>query len=447
MNKKTHSSYLSRRHFLRNTALASLPLWFLERELAFGEAAAKPLSANDRPSIGLIGCGGMGGVDAENALRFADIVAVCDVDEYRRRAMAQKLTKDGKAPDQFHDYRKLLERNDIQAVVQATPDHWHTLINIGAAQAGKDVYAEKPLTLTVDEGRHTVAAVRKNKIVLQTGSQQRSNPKCRLACELVRAGRIGKLKRVTVFLPASPRQGPFSTAPVPEGLDWDRWQGQTTPVDYVPQRCHGAFRYWYDYSGGTMTDWGAHHNDIALWAINELGPKEISGRPLTQPIPGGFTAFSEYEVTMEFPSGVTLLIKTTPDDNPGGGIINPDGQRNGIKFEGSDGWVWVNRTDIDAHDEDLILTPLPEGERTLERSRDHMENFFDCMRTRKDPICKVEVGHRSATVCHLGNIALRLGTKLHWDSAAERFVGDTAEQANAMLQRTMRKPHDYKFNV
>jgi len=446
MQKHKRHFHINRRRFLRNTALASLPLWFLERESACASAPAKRPAPNDRPGIALIGCGGMGRVDAENARRFGDIIAVCDVDANRLRAMAQQLTAAGKTPAQFQDYRKVLERDDIHTIIQATPDHWHTLINIGAAQAGKDVYAEKPLTLTVDEGRRTVNAVRRHGIVLQTGSQQRSGGKLRLACELVRAGRIGKLQTLTVFLPAGPREGPFAAAPVPAGLDWERWLGPTPKVEYVPQRCHATFRYWFDYSGGTMTDWGAHHNDIALWAINEPGPVEISGRPLVDPIAGGYSAFSEFDLTLTYGNGVTQHIKSTVDDNGGGGVINPAGQRNGVKFEGSNGWIWATRTNIEASDEDLIMTPLPADAPRLAPSRDHMENFFDCVRLRQEPICHAEVGHRSATVCHLANIALRLGRKLRWDHGTEQFTGAGASEANAYLSRFMRKPYDYSFN-
>jgi predicted dehydrogenase len=229
-------------------------------------------------------------------------------------------------------------------------------------------------------------------------------------------------------------------------LDWDRWLGQSPKVEYVPQRCHATFRYWFEYSGGTMTDWGAHHNDIALWAINEPGPVEISGQPLKEPIPGGYTTFSEFAVTLTYANGVTHHIKSTTDDNGGGGVINPNGQRNGVRFEGTNGWIWATRTDIDASDEDLVMTPLPADAPRLEPSRDHMGNFFDCVRSRKDPICKVEVGHRSATVCHLANIALRLRQKLRWDHAAEQFTGNGADQANAYLCRVMRNPYDYSFN-
>lgn len=441
---------INRRSFLSRCAATAaatgLPLWFTERELA--QAAAprrRTLSPNDRPAIALIGCGGMGRGDTGNAMRFADVVAVCDVDAGHARAAAKQFTVEGRTPDTYGDFRKLLERDDIHAVIQATPDHWHTLVNLAAVQAGKDVYGEKPLTLTIDEGRRLVRAVRERKAVLQTGSQQRSDRRFRLACELVRNGRLGRLEQVTVFLPAGLREGPFATAPVPEGLNWDFWLGQAPKVDYVPQRCHTTFRYWLDYSGGTMTDWGAHHNDIARWAIGAEGPVAVEGRALAEPIPGGYTAFSEYEVTFTYAGGVRHVVRTTRDDNIFGGVVKPDGQRNGLRFEGTGGWIWVNRGEIQASDEALLRTPLPDDAARLEVSNDHMGNFFDCVRSRQDPIAHVEVGHRSASICHLGAIALRLGRPLRWDPTRETFTGEGAGEANAFVAREMRKPFDYDF--
>ena len=183
----------------------------------------------------------------------------------------------------------MLERKDVNIIVQATPDHWHTLINLAAAAAKKDIYAEKPLTLTIDEGKRMVKAVRQHGIVLQTGTQQRSHKLFRLACELVRNGRIGKLTQVSVFVPAGLREGPFTPVPVPEGFHWDLWLGQAPQVDYLKERCHSNFRWWFDYSGGPVTDWGAHHNDIARWAIGLDGPTEIVARAPIAPIPGGYT--------------------------------------------------------------------------------------------------------------------------------------------------------------
>jgi predicted dehydrogenase len=444
----TTGFFISRRSFLKHCSLAGvaagLPAWFMERDLA--EAApARALGPNDRPAIALVGCGGMGRGDASNAKRFGDIVALCDVDAGHAAAAAQQFTEGGKTPAIFDDVRKLMERNDIQIILNATPDHWHTLVNLAAAKAGKDVYGEKPLTMTIDEGHHVMDAVRQNKIVFQTGTQQRSSSRFRLACELVRNQRLGQLKQITVWLPAGLRDGPFSSKPVPEGLNWDFWLGQAPKVDYVPQRCHTNFRFWYDYAGGPMTDWGAHHNDIARWAVGLPGPVAIEGAPTVQPIPGGYTAFSEFELTFTYANGARHTVKTTRDDNIFGGVVNENGQRNGIKFEGTNGWIWVNRNEIDASDPALLSTPLPAGAQRLYASDDHMGNFFDCVRSRKLPAADVETGHRSASLCHLGVLALRLGRKLTWDPAHERFTGEGAADANKMLAREMRKPFDYHF--
>lgn len=439
---------ISRRSFVKTCSAAAaatgLPLWFFERESqAAGNRSA--LSPNDRPGIGLVGCGGMGKGDASLARRFGEILAVCDVDEKHVSDAARQFTAGGKVPAQYSDFRKLMERDDIHVVITATPDHWHTLVNLAATQAGKDVYAEKPLTLTIDEGKRLVKAVQKYKTVLQTGSQQRSDARFRLACELVRNGRLGKLTQVTVWLPAGLREGPFQSAPAPSGLNWDLWLGQAPKVDYVPQRCHTMFRYWYDYSGGTVTDWGAHHNDIARWALGFDGPVSIEARALAQPIPGGYTAISEYDITYTYPNGVIHNAKTTKADNIYGGVQEPEGQRNGVRFEGTDGWIWVNRGNLRASDRALIDTALPTSAERLYRSDDHMANFFECVRSRKQPIADVENGHRSASVCHLGVIALRTGVKLEWDVKNETFTGECAKEAGRYLAREMRKPYDYSF--
>jgi predicted dehydrogenase len=444
----TNVFFISRRSFLKRCSLAGaaagLPAWFLERDLA--EAApVRKLGPNDRPAIALVGCGGQGRGDANNAKRFGDIIAVCDVDAEHAAAAAKQFAGDGKTPAIFNDVRKLMERDDIEVIVNGTPDHWHTLVNIAAAKAGKDVYGEKPLTLTIDEGHHVIRAVRKGKIVFQTGTQQRSSSRFRLACELVRNQRLGQLKQITVWLPAGLREGPFSSKPVPPELNWDFWQGQTPYVDYVPQRCHQTFRFWYDYSGGTMTDWGAHHNDIARWAVGLDGPVTIEGAPSIQPIPGGYTAFSDYEVTFTYANGVRQVVKTTPDDTIYGGVVKENGQRNGLKFEGTNGWIWVNRNEILASDDALLSTPLPAGAQRLYASDNHMGNFFDCVRSRKLPVADVETGHRSASVCHLGVIAMRLGRKLEWDPAREKFTGEGARENNKLLAREMRKPFNYHF--
>jgi len=447
MNSKTF--FISRRSFLKRcsaaAAAAGVPAWFIERDLAEAAPRTKHLGPNDRPAIALIGCGGQGRGDATNASRFGDIVAVCDVDDTHADAAAGQFSRGGKTPDKYNDFRKVMERDDIDAIIHATPDHWHTLINLAAARAGKDVYGEKPLTLTVDEGRRLVKAVRRSGIVFQTGTQQRSSEKFRLACELVRNQRIGRLKQIEVWLPAGLREGPFSSTPVPAGLNWDFWQGQAPKTAYVQQRCHIYFRYWYDYSGGTMTDWGAHHNDIARWAVGLPGPAGVEGRPLAQPVPGGYTAYSDYEIHFTYGNGVTQVVRTTHDDNIYGGVVNENGQRNGIKFIGTDGWIWVNRGALEASDDALLSTPLPAGAQRLPVSNDHMGNFFDCVRSRQLPVAEVEVGHRSVSMCHIGVIALRLSRKLQWDTTQEKFTGDGAKEGNHWLSRKMRAPYDYSF--
>ena len=204
-------------------------------------------------------------------------------------------------------------------------------------RAGKDVYCEKPLTLTSDEGKRLVDEQKKSRRVLQTGSQQRSDKSFRLACELVRNTRLGKLKSVDVWLPAGRREGPFKKAMVPKGFDWDMWQGPTPAVDYVPERTHVTFRYWWEYSGGTMTDWGAHHNDIALWGIGKAGPVKVTGKPTVEMIPDGFTAASEYAVEYTYASGIVHRCQSTPANAWNGGVVNPKGQQHGVKFVGADG--------------------------------------------------------------------------------------------------------------
>jgi predicted dehydrogenase len=444
-----HRFNISRRRFLQKCSMVAaatgLPLWFLERELGAAETPVEKPAPNDRPGIALIGCGGQGTGDTTNAANHGDIIAVCDVDETHAAKVVEKFTLNGRAPKAYSDFRRLLERPDIHVVVNATPDHWHTLINIAAAKAGKDIYAEKPLTLTIDEGRHVIKAVRDHKRILQTGTQQRSSARFRLACELVRNGRIGKLKSAMAYLPAGLHGGPFASVPVPPALNWDFWQGQTPFHDYVPERCHRNFRFWYDYSGGTMTDWGAHHNDIAYWAIGLLAPERIESRRLQEPTAGGYTAYSDYEVDYRYANGIELKIRTTKDDDIYGGIVNRAGQRNGIRFEGTDGWIWVNRTQLQASAPDLLTAPLAPDAVRLYQSNNHMTNFIECTRSRQAPICEVETGHRSATMCHLGAISLRTGHALQWDSTAERFVGEHAQEANSYCAREMRAPYDYGF--
>jgi myo-inositol 2-dehydrogenase / D-chiro-inositol 1-dehydrogenase len=436
-------SSFSRRRFLASVAAATAPAWLLEESRSYAQSAA-PQSPNDKPHIALIGCGGQGRGDTRNAANFGTVVAVCDVDD-RHAGQAAGMFPGAKT---YKDFRKLLEAKDIDVVINGTPDHWHTLVNLAALKAGKDVYSEKPLTLTIDEGKRLVKAVRESKRILQTGSQQRSDAKFRQACELVRNGRIGKLTHVTTILPSGLHDGPFASKPVPAGLDWDVWQGQTPAVEYVPQRCHFSFRYWYDYSGGTMTDWGAHHNDIALWGmgLDRSGPVAIEGRPLVEPIPGGYTAASQYEVTYTYANGVTHRCASTTLNGPTGSVQKepkPGDPPHGVTFEGTEGKIFVTRGKIEASRPEILSEPLTSKKVELYVSTNHMGNFFDCVRSRRPPICDAEIGHRSVSVCHLGVIAIRLGRKLTWDPDKEKFVND--KEADGYVARPQRKPWTYEM--
>jgi predicted dehydrogenase len=386
----------------------------------------------------------MGTGDAAKATKFGDIVAICDVD----RTHLDKAQATYRKATAYSDYRKLCDRTDIDVVINATPDHWHTLINLRALRSGKDVYSEKPLTLTIDEGKRVVATVRETGRILQTGSQQRSDKTFRLACELVRNGRIGKVRRVRVWLPTGLREGPFSAKPVPKELDWDFWQGQTPSVAYVAEKCHRMFRYWWEYSAGTMTDWGAHHNDIALWGLGKdrSGPVSVEGKALVQPIPGGYTAASQYQLKFVYEDGIEHLCTTTSANGWAGAVLGqprPGEKYHGVQFEGEEGWIYVSRGGtIEASAPELLSVPLPAGAKRLYASDDHMGNFFDCVKSRKAPICEAEIGHRSASVCHLGAIALRLGRRLSWDPHTEAFKDDI--EATKLLAREMRKPYTYE---
>jgi predicted dehydrogenase len=427
---------LSRRGFLQRSlaglVAAGLPIWYA-RELTAGEEERaakerKTIAANDRILMGAIGVGGQGTyiMNRARGKKGVHYVAVCDVDANHRQKAASVVGKDCA---QYKDFRELLDRKDINAVTIGTPDHWHALIALYAMKQGKDVYCEKPLTLTVAEGQALVKVARAGERVFQVGTQQRSDdPQFRLACELVRNGRLGKLKTIETWIGAAPKGGPFKTEPVPPELDWDFWLGQTPKVDYVKQRCHYEFRWWYEYSGGKMTDWGAHHNDIAQWALDKdhSGPisVEAEGEEPSK-VPNCYNVHPTFKVTYTYDNDVKVLCLS---------------KENGVRFEGEDGkWLFVSRDrrQFKASDPKIIQEPLPKDAVRLEVSTDHMKNFMDCLRSRKRPICDVEVGHRSVTVCHIGVIALRTGKKLKWDPEKEHFDD---EEANQWLSRPMREP-------
>ena len=430
---------ISRRKFLAGSAagvaLAVTPDWFRRSSAAqmSPRRTGRRIGPNDTINIGVIGPGGskggykMGLANARNAAGHegVKIVAACDVDQQHLDEAAEAF-----GPDcaRYHDFRDLLARRDIDAVIIGTPDHWHTYMCIAAMRAGKDVYCEKPLTLTIDEGKKLVQAWRETGAVFQTGSQQRSAENFRMACELVRNGRIGKLTKIEAHLPTGPVGGPFPPQEVPDGFDWDMWLGPAPSAPYLKERTHGSFRWWLDYSGGMLTDWGAHHNDIAQWGLgtDRSGPISVQAYGRGPKIGENcYDTFPEFDVTYVYENGVHLL--TT---NQG---------ENGVQFFGEDGWIFVARGKIAASDQRLLEEPLPANAERLYASNDHMGNFLECMRTRKQPICDAEIGHRSVSVCHLANISLRLGgRRLRWDPVKEEFKDDP--QANAMLRRASRRP-------
>jgi len=439
---------LNRRHFLRSSAAlasaAALPAWFEAEAKALPRPRAA-LSPNDRPAVALIGCGGMGRYDAKLASEFGDVVALCDVDESR----LDEAKKQHPGAKRYRDFRDCLEHPGLHAIINGTPDHWHTLINLAAIRAGKDIYSEKPLTLTIDEGKRLVKAVRAVGTIFQTGSQQRSDKRFRLAVELVRNGRIGTLKHVTTSLPSGPHGGPFATSEVPRGFDWNVWQGQTPAIPYVKERAHGSFRYWWEYSAGTLTDWGAHHNDIALWGmglpLDEAGPVAVEGHALRDPVPGGYSFPSTYYVHFRYANGVTHTCRSVQTEGGSGNVLDPKTppaqMPNGVLFEGSDGWIFVTRGRIEASTPAILDEPLTRRTWTAYASDHHMGNFFDCLRSRKPAICEAEIGHRSASLCHLGAIAIRLGRPLRWNPRQESFEGD--REANGWVAREQRRGFDY----
>ena len=467
---------LSRRGFLARslaglTVGAGLPLWYANEILAQGTATQPNPAPNDRLNFGVIGTGtnrfrqanlqptsgerGIAVMGEAMGQRGVQVVAVCDVDRLNAEFAANRVRNAGRGGHEcavFTDFRQLLARTDIDTVIIAVPDHWHALIAIAAMKAGKNVYCEKPLTLTIDDGKAMVRVARETNKILQTGSQQRSESRFRLACELVRNHRIGRVRQITTLIGGNPTGGPFPVEAVPEGLNWDFWLGPTPPVDFVKRRCHYEYRWWYDYSGGKMTDWGAHHNDLAQWGLgmDESGPVSVHAGRCTAPStrPNSYNCHPQFEVIYTYANGANGANGTRlvcRDGPPQGWIVRRNDRPvdNGILFEGEDGkWIFVNREHIQASDPALLSEPLPQNAVRLTVSNNHMANFLDAVRNRRQPICPVGVGHRSASVCHLGNIAIRLGRgqdrPLRWNPQTERFTDD--DEANRMLSRPYRAP-------
>ncbi len=417
---------LTRRSFLQQTPAAAALLALPAATYRAALSADAPPSDTVRVAFVGVGPQGMANLKALAGQKRVTVAAVCDVDKTRvakAAADVEKLMRP--APGTASDYRSLLDRKDVDAVCVATPDHWHALQTIAACRAGKDVYCEKPLSLTIAEGRRMVAAAREGKRVVQTGSQQRSDDKFRTACELVRSGAVGKVHTVKVGLPKVNFKGPAvaDSAP-PADLDYDTWVGPAPMRPYNANRVHYLFRFFWDYSGGQQTNFGAHHLDIAQWGLGRDDTGPVSAEAEARFHKDKWFEVPEWtRITYKYADGVTMLCG---QDYPAG-----------TKFVGDKGSILVVRGKLTASAPEVLKHAVTVK---LDDSRSHHGNWLDCVRTRKNPVADVEIGHRSATVCHLGNLAVRTGRKVAWDPAKEAVVGDS--EAAKLVDKAYRAPWD-----
>lgn len=423
MAAKCRYGRMSRRSFVRKSLVAAgscIAVPTIVPSVVFGADAPSNRIVMAAIGVGGQGTGNMKGFQAKSE---SQVVAVCDVDAAHRKQAMEILGIDAK--NTYNDFREVLARKDIDAVSVGTPDHWHAPITIAAIKSGKDVYCEKPLTLTIEDGRKISDAAKRYGRIVQTGSQQRSGSEFRLACELVRNGYIGELKTIRVGIPGNNRSCPeWQPEPVPDGFDYNLWLGPAPMAPYTTMRCHYTFRFILDYSGGQMTNWGAHYLDIAQWGNNadDTGPVNIDGKG-EFPTKGLFNTATTVDIKYTYANGVLLHLTT------GSGHT---------RFEGTEGWVDVTRGKIQSEPESLVRVRIKPDEVHLYNSRDHKLDFLECIKSRKNSVANAEVGHRSASVCHLGNISMLLGRALQWDPAKEQFIND--EAANAMTSRPMRAP-------
>ncbi|NIP25736.1 MAG: Gfo/Idh/MocA family oxidoreductase [Phycisphaerae bacterium] len=439
--RSNKSNVLTRRQFLKSSAVAAAAAWpAIVPASVFGADAP-----SNRITFGCIGVGRMGLGDLREIMGFkqAQILAVCDVDSKRTKHAQQLVEKhyarqsqDGtyKGCATYGDFRDLIARKDIDAVSVVTPDHWHALPSLAAARAGKDIFLQKPLSLTIEEGRLLSDTVSRYGRVFQIGSQQRSDSRFRKACELVRNGRIGKLQTVKVGFGTDPGTGPQAPMPVPDWLDYNMWLGPAPWAAYTEKRVHPQSGYgrpgWLriaDYGAGMITGWGSHHNDIAQWGMGteQTGPVEIEGQA-EFPKDGLWDVHGAFSIEYTYANGVKVTCADTRKN------------KQGILFEGSEGWVYVRRGHIDANPKSLLTSPISTDEIQLYKSNNHKANLLECIKSRKQTVAPAEVAHRSCSVCLLGEIAMRLGKKLKWDFERETFTND--DQANRMLSKPMRSP-------
>jgi len=451
-------SKISRRRFLRKAAsvtAGSIGLPYIVAASALGGSGSVPPSS--RITMASIGVGGMGTNDMRAFLGQSDVqvVAVCDVvkanNEYGHwykngwqgawfgRESARKIVEDYYAQknqsgkfrgcDAYVDFRNIIDRDDIDAVCVATPDHWHAIPVIMAAKTGKSIYCEKPLSLTVAEGRAMVTAVERYGVVFQTGTQRRSSELFRFVCELIRNGRIGRLQKIATAVGPNNKEAPpgnWKPMPVPQWLDYDMWLGPAPWVPYHKDRCLYTFRFGLDYSGGQTTNLGAHYIDVAQWAngTDRTGPIEFEDLGGEYPADGLFTTVTKVHFRARYANGVELTCKTDPDEP--------------MRFEGTEGWIEIIGNKFTCQPESLKTSVIGPNEIHLYKSDDHHANFIDCIKTHRETAAPIEVGHRSTSICNLGNIAMTLKRRLDWDPDAEHFKND--DDANRMLCRAMRSP-------
>jgi len=450
------SNGISRRGFLQKSAAwAGIGIWTGRSGRAHGFG-----SANERPRIAAIGTGsrwdqratGLEGTygSAKEFPKYGDVVAVCDVDAERRERAADLIKQwGGHAPQVVADYRQIIDRDDVDVVHISTPDHWHAKIAIEAMLSGKDVYCEKPMTLTIEEGQQMCDVCRQTGRVVQIGTQQRSNNRFLKGIAIIRDGRIGTLEHVTCSIGGAPTSPSIPTVESPAHLDWNRWLGPVAEVPYrrLPgpngetkswSRCHYEFRWWYEYSGGKLTDWGAHHVDIATWAMGktDTGPTSINPVMVKHPVPfkdgqptldDRYNTATEFNIQALYGDGMRLTIRHDLD--------------NGIMFEGTEGRIFINRGRLSGKPvEELASNPLPEGAvEDVYKNRpvtDHFRNFFEAVVDRSEPVSDVFSHHRALSTCHLAGIAARLGREIQWDPAQQRIVDDA--QAQSFVSRDKR---------
>ena len=413
-----------RREFLKAAAVApavTVPyLW---------TSAARAATEQDKLQVASIGVGGRGSGIGRQAASLGQMVACCDADKNRAMGFAKPF-----GCDVYQDYRQVLDRKDIDVITIGTPDHWHVKIAIEAMQAGKDVYCEKPLTLTIDEGKLAQKAVKQTGRILQVGTQQRSEYASRFlkAVVIARSGRLGEKLKAISSVGRAQKGGPFAESDPPAHLDWNLWLGQAPMTPYIKERTHYQFRWWQEYSGGQVTDWGVHHTDIAMWALGmeKTGPVSVEGKGEFNKEPDCYNVAHSFDTTMKFANGHEIVL------NSG---------RNELIIEGEKGRIRVNRGGLSGKPVEEIMASKDDTDwlnQEVEKLYGgkvvpHMQNFFDCVKSRNQPISDCFSHHRSVSVCHLANIAMALDRKLDWDPVKEDFVGD--EQASSMLSRKQRE--------